>query len=157
MKPTSEPMKRTTPKCPECEERYLQPATATLRGTTHSESFSIVTDALICPNCGFKTIPTAKMGEFALRVTDAYREKHGLLTSHQIKNRRLGLGMSQQKFAKYLGVGSSSVKRWELGWIQDKAMNDLMLLRTDPRAAQANLVEVLSRLGKSPAAQRVIP
>src|ERR1022692_3351779 len=47
-----------------------------------------------------------------------------------------------------LGVGSSSVKRWELGWIQDKAMNDLILLRTDPRAAEANLAEVLARLGK---------
>jgi transcriptional regulator with XRE-family HTH domain len=65
-----------------------------------------------------------------------------------MKDRRRNLGMSQQQFAKYLGVGSSSVKRWELGWIQDKAMNDLILLRTDPRAAEANLAEVLARLGK---------
>src|ERR1039457_1389110 len=61
-----------------------------------------------------------------------------------MKDRRRNLGMSQQQFAKYLGVGSSSVKRWELGWIQDKAMNDLILLRTDPRAAEANLAEVLA-------------
>jgi DNA-binding transcriptional regulator YiaG len=88
------------------------------------------------------------MGEFALRVADAYCETHGLLTSSQMKDRRRNLGMSQQQFAKYLGVGSSSVKRWELGWIQDKAMNDLILLRTDPRAAEANLAEVLARLGK---------
>lgn len=109
---------------------------------------SIVGDALVCPNCEFKTIPAAKMGEFALRVADAYREKHGLLTSSQIRDRRLDLGMSQQQFAKYLGVGSSSIKRWELGCIQDKAMSDLILLKTDPRIAEANLAEVVTRLGK---------
>jgi len=148
MKLASEPSKRKTPKCPECDKRYLQPATTALTGTTHGESVSIVSDALVCPNCGFKTIPTSRMGEFALRVADAYREKHGLLTSGQMKDRRRKLRMSQQQFARYLGVGSSSVKRWELGWIQDKAMNDLILVRTDPRAAEANLAEVLARLGK---------
>ena len=127
------------PKCPECGKRYLPPATTALTGTTHGESFSIVSDALVCPNCGFKTIPAAKMGEFALRVADAYREKHGLLTSSHIKDRRRDLGMSQQQFAMYLGVGSSSVKRWELGWIQDKAMNDLILLRTGPARSRSQL------------------
>jgi len=147
MKLTSKTIKKN-PKCPECEKRYLKPATTALTGTTHGESLSIVSDALVCPNCGFKTIPAPRMGEFALRVADAYREKHGLLTSSQIKDRRLDLGMSQQQFARYLGVGSSSVKRWELGNIQDKAMNDLILLKTDPRAAEANVTEVLARLGK---------
>jgi putative zinc finger/helix-turn-helix YgiT family protein len=137
------------PMCPECEKRKLQPAMTTLRGTTHGESFELVSDALVCPNCGFKTIPTENMGEFALRVADAYRLKHGLLTSSQIKDRRLDLGMSQQQFASYLGVGSSSVKRWELGSIQDKAMNDLILLKTDVQRAEANVAEVLNRLGKT--------
>jgi putative zinc finger/helix-turn-helix YgiT family protein len=134
--------------CPECEKRRLHPATTVLVGATHGESFELVSDALVCPNCGFKTLPTEKMGEFALRVADAYRQKHGLLTSSQIKDRRLDLGMSQQQFASYLGVGSSSVKRWELGCIQDNAMNDLILLKTDAQRAEANVAEVLSRLGK---------
>jgi|ERR1017187_1624535 putative zinc finger/helix-turn-helix YgiT family protein len=150
-------MKRITPKCPECGKRYLPPATTALTGTTHGESFSIVSDALVCPNCGFKTIPAAKMGEFALRVADAYREKHGLLTSSHIKDRRRDLGMSQQQFAMYLGVGSSSVKRWELGWIQDKAMNDLILLKTDLRAAEANVAEVLARLGRPLGKSKIRP
>lgn len=134
--------------CPECEKRRLHPAMTALLGTTHGESFELVSDALVCPNCGFKTVPTEKMGEFALRVADAYRLKHGLLSSSQIKDRRLDLGMSQQQFASYLGVGSSSVKRWELGYIQDKAMNDLILLKTDAQSAEANVAEVLRRLGK---------
>ena len=136
------------PICPECEKRRLHPAMTALVGATHGESFELGSDALMCPNWGFKTLPTEKMGEFALRVADAYRQKHELLTSSQIKDRRLDLGMSQQQFASYLGVGSSSVKRWELGYIQDKAMNGLILLKTDAQRAQANLAEVLSRLGK---------
>ncbi len=88
------------------------------------------------------------MAGFALRVADAYRQKHKLLTSSQIKDRRLDLGMSQQQFASYLGVRSSSVKRWELGYIQDKAMNDLIFLKTDPQRAEANVAEVFARLGK---------
>jgi len=119
----------------------------TLKGATHGESFDLVSDALVCPHCGFRTVPTEKMAEFALRVADAYRLKHGLLTSSQIKDRRLDLGMTQQQFASYLGVGSSSVKRWELGYIQDKAMNDLIVLKTDAQRAEANVAEVLSRLG----------
>jgi putative zinc finger/helix-turn-helix YgiT family protein len=139
-------MTRQALKCPECDKRRLQLTITELSGTTHGESFAIVSDALVCPNCGFKTIPTEKMGEFALRVSDAYREKHQLLTSCQIKDRRLDLGMSQQQFANYLGVGSSSVKRWELGQIQDKAMNNLMVLKTDLGAARENVIEVSARL-----------
>lgn len=142
-------MTRKALKCPECDERYLQLAITELTGTTHGESFAIASDALVCPNCGFKTIPVEKMGEFALRVSDAYREKHRLLTSSRIKDRRLDLGMSQQQFANYLGVGSSSVKRWELGQIQDKAMNNLMVLKTDLDAARENVIEVSTRLKQS--------
>ncbi len=134
--------------CPECDHRRLQPTVTTLSGATHGESFDLVSDALVCPGCGFKTISVEKMGEFGLRVADAYRIKHGLLTSTQIKDRRLDLGMNQQQFANYVGVGSSSVKRWELGSIQDVAMNDLILLKTDLQKASANLLEVQTRLGR---------
>ena len=142
-------MTRKALKCPECDRRYLQPAITELTGITHGESFAIASDALVCPNCGFKTIPVEKMGEFALRISDAYREKYQLLTSSRIRDCRLDLGMSQQRFADYLGVGSSSVKRWELGQIQDKAMNNLMVLKTDLDAARENTVEVSTRLKQS--------
>src|SRR5258708_2376422 len=107
-------MNKNALKCPECDRRRLIAAVTELTGSTHGESFAITSDALVCPNCGFKTVPREKMGEFALCVADAYREKHGLLTSTAIKDRRISLGMNQLQFATYLGVGSSSVKRWEL-------------------------------------------
>jgi transcriptional regulator with XRE-family HTH domain len=88
------------------------------------------------------------MGEFALRLSDAYREAHNLLTSSQIKDRRVDLGMSQQQFAQYLGVGVASIKRWELGQIQDEAMNSLIILKTDLAVAEQNVAEIASRMGK---------
>jgi len=39
-------------------------------------------------------------------------------------------------------VGVASVKRWELGQIQDEAMNNLMVLKTDLAAAKRNLAEI---------------
>jgi len=53
--------------------------------------------------------------------------------------RRRMLGMSQQDFADYLGVGAASVKRWEAGQIQDRALDELMRLKTDREAARNNL------------------
>ena len=133
--------------CPECEKRDLETHIVELSGKTHDEEFVINTAALVCPNCGFKTIPKELMGQFGLRISDAYREKHGLLTSSEIKDKRLNLGMSQSQFASYLGVGIASVKRWELGQIQDVAMNTLMVLKTDLGAAQQNVSEISIRMG----------
>ena len=50
---------------------------------------------------------------------DAYRKKHGLLTSEEIVNFRSLFGMSQAAFANYLKVGETSVKRWETYFVQD--------------------------------------
>ena len=90
------------------------------------------------------------MGEFSLLVADEYRRRYGLLTSAEIRERREKLRMSQEAFARYLGVGVASIKRWELGLVQDKAMNELMVLKTDPlKAAQhaQALGRRLSRVG----------
>src|SRR5258708_28970184 len=93
-------MKRTSKtRCPECDRGTLEAKSADLTGKSHGESLTIQSDALVCPKCGFKTIPTERMGEFALRIADAWRDKHGLLTSAQIRSRRTDLRMSQRQFA----------------------------------------------------------
>src|ERR1700682_1728884 len=92
-------MKRTSrsslkkARCPECDRGTLKAKSADLTGKTHGESFTIQSEALVCPKCVFQTTPTERMGEFALRIADAYREKHSLLTSAQIRERRTDLGM----------------------------------------------------------------
>lgn len=101
---------------------------------------------LTCPNCGYTTIPGSAMPEYMRLVADAYRKKVGLLTSLEIRSRRKLLGMSQDDFADYLGVGKASVRRWELGQVQEQAMDNLMRLKTDIDAARANYLLVAERL-----------
>jgi len=48
------------------------------------------------------------------------------------------MGMSREAFAKWLKAGIASVKRCELGALQDEPMDELMKVRTDPAAAMAN-------------------
>ena len=114
--------------CPECGGGYLQEQMASLAGSRKGESFAIEMEALVCPKCGFKTVPQERAAEFALRTADAYREAHKLLTRTEIRDMRRRLGMTQVQFTKFLDVGEASVKRWELGEIQSPAMNRLMLL-----------------------------
>ena len=115
-------------KCPECGKGTLAEKIADLVGSRKGESFPIRMDALVCPKCDFKTVPRECAAQFALRTANAYRKAHNLLTSMQIRDLRCTLKMTQQEFADFLGVGVASVKRWELGEIQDVAMDNLMRL-----------------------------
>jgi putative zinc finger/helix-turn-helix YgiT family protein len=115
-------------RCPDCDNGRLESRLADLTGTRKGESFSIRMRALCCDKCDFKTIAKEHAAQFALRTANAYRKAHGLLTSMEIRDIRSRLKMSQAQFAKFLEVGVASVKRWELGEIQDAAMNRLIHL-----------------------------
>ena len=126
--------------CPECDRGNLERKIAALTTKIRGESFTIEGEAMVCPQCTFRSVPKENMAQFALTVADAFRQAHDLLTSADLKKRRAMLGMTQQQFADYLGgVGVASVKRWELGQIQDQAMDELIRLKTDPEAAKRNL------------------
>lgn len=117
--------------CPECGDGILATTKADLVGTRRGEEFRVRMEALQCPMCGYKTVPANKVREFALRIADAYRESHKLLTSVEIRDLRRQVGMSQAEFAKFCHVGIASLKRWEIGEIQDPAMNRLMVLAVE--------------------------
>ena len=80
----------------------------------------------VCPVCGLELADSKLARRNQLVIADAYREKVGLLTSRKIVEGRKRLGLSQKELARRLGVGEASVKRWELGSIQTKAMDRLM-------------------------------
>ncbi|PIR15264.1 MAG: hypothetical protein COV48_15340, partial [Elusimicrobia bacterium CG11_big_fil_rev_8_21_14_0_20_64_6] len=54
---------------------------------------------------------------------------------------------SQEEFSHYLGVGIASVKRWELGKVQDPAYDELIRLKTNYAYAQKNQFGVLLNQG----------
>jgi putative zinc finger/helix-turn-helix YgiT family protein len=115
-----------------------------LTGERYGQRFRIRMAGLKCSDCGFQTIDSDQSSEFTRRVSDAYRAANGLLTSSQIVAARTRLGMSQQQFAEHLGTGPASVKRWEVGKVQERSMDALIRLKTDPRAMR-RLLEELER------------
>jgi putative zinc finger/helix-turn-helix YgiT family protein len=125
--------------CFECGQEALGRERVRLEGERHGELFSVETDGYRCHNCGFETVDSQQSAEFTRLLSDAYRAAHGYLTSTEVRDRRNRLGMTQQEFSEYLGTGVASVKRWESGQIQERAMDELIRLKTDPEAARKNL------------------
>ena len=125
--------------CCECNGT-MAPRIVAVTGHRNGEEFPVSVPGWACDTCGHQTIDNQQSGEFTKAVSDAYRRAHGLLTGPEIRERREEwLRMSQQAFAEHLGVGSASVKRWEAGQVQDRAMDELIRLKTDPEAARNNL------------------
>ena len=66
------------------------------------------------------------MDENLLRARNAYRNKHGLLTSDEIVDIRKKYGLSQVELSKLLGWGGATISRYETKQIQDEAYDELL-------------------------------
>lgn len=128
--------------CFECGIADLQAGTVSLTGTVRGQEYTVKMKGLLCPKCGYKTIEGSDMQEFGRLLADKYRAAHGLLTSAEIRAQRKNKLMSQEEFARYLGVGVASVKRWEMGKIQDKDSNDRIIRMTQPVLKDSNAFSV---------------
>jgi len=128
--------------CFECGEGNLVEGKVTLASKRNGDSVTVEMMGYRCDKCGFQTVDSKQSAQLTQLVSDAYRRAHQLLTGKEIRNRRSRLGMTQKSFADYIGVGIASVKRWELGQIQDRAMDQLIRLKTDPQCARQNLETV---------------
>jgi putative zinc finger/helix-turn-helix YgiT family protein len=125
--------------CFNCGLETLSTGAVDLTGERNGQRFNVRMTGLKCGNCGFQTVDADQGSEFTRVVSDAYRAANGLLTSAEIVSARTQLGMSQQQFAEHLGTGAASVKRWEIGKIQDRSMDELIRLKTDPQAVRKML------------------
>lgn len=65
------------------------------------------------------------------RARNAYRKKHGLLTSDEIVGIREGYGLSQVDLARLLGWGEATISRYESKAIQDEAYDTMLRLIKD--------------------------
>jgi putative zinc finger/helix-turn-helix YgiT family protein len=135
----------TCAKCGKTMKSGLVEFDETIRGKQVSVTFQ----GFACPACGFRVVDMKHMAGYGRRVSDEYRRSEGLLTSDEVRAAREGLAMSQDAFADYLGVGIASVKRWELGQIQERSMDKLIRLMTDPAYALAHAVALQGRLPPS--------
>ena len=146
--------------CISCRKGFLEPnLSAGIPAEIKGVKVTVKMSGLVCSRCGFTTVPGASMPEYMRLAADEYRKKNGLLTSTEIRARRKTLQMTQEEFAEYIGVGRASIKRWELGQVQEQAMDKLMRMLTGVEAARSNYKMVAQKLGKqavqtSPAVRR---
>ena len=135
--------------CLNCSVGKLKQTTSSeIPGEFRDFKTTVTMPALRCSNCGYVTIRGEDMATFMTLVADKFRKHSGLLTSKEIRDRRAGLKLTQEAFAGYLGVGVASIKRWELGQVQDEAMDQLIRLKTNPHEALRNYYEVASRVSE---------
>jgi putative zinc finger/helix-turn-helix YgiT family protein len=104
-----------------------------------------------CPVCGIEADDLGLAAANQKALSDAYRRTAKLLTGEQIIAGRKKLGWTQEELARAANVGIASVKRWETGQIQTKAMDDILIRvlagkRTAPDAYTGNRPLSLARI-----------
>jgi putative zinc finger/helix-turn-helix YgiT family protein len=124
--------------CYQCG-KAMEEAIINTSGEVKGETFAVNTLGLRCPHCHYQTLNATQMDGYRKLLADAYRKGHGLLTSAEIKQKRAALSLSQQEFASFLNVGVASIKRWELGGVQEESMDQLLRLKCAERNTQATV------------------
>lgn len=116
--------------CLRCNsEEFEHKDNAVIEQEFRGETFKVKAPAMVCAKCGWQALAEGMADALLKRTGDAYRKRHGLLTSIEIKALREELGMSQQRFAEALGVGVASVKRWETWLPQETSSDNLIRLK----------------------------
>ena len=129
--------------CIKCDnEEFVKKSNATIEQEFRGEQLRVKTTAMACTKCGWTTLTLKQTDELRRLTADAYRQKHGLLTSAQIRSLRKSLAMSQRDFAAFLGVGEASVKRWETWLAQERSSDQLMRLKCETQIRQRPIVAI---------------
>ncbi len=129
-------------KCFSCGKGAMKVQTASIETVVRGEKYMVEVEAEVCNRCGEVLFDDAQADAYTIAGSGAYRRAHGLLTTTEIKAARSRLGLTQEQFAERLKVGIASVKRWELGAIQDESSDRLIRLCTDVDEARLNLREL---------------
>jgi putative zinc finger/helix-turn-helix YgiT family protein len=80
----------------------------------------------VCPVCGIEADDLDLGAANQKALSDAYRRTVKQLTGEQIIEGRKKLNWTQEDLARAANVGIASVKRWETGQIQTRAMDDIL-------------------------------
>jgi putative zinc finger/helix-turn-helix YgiT family protein/prevent-host-death family protein len=142
--------------CTRCgSEEFTPKPDAVLEQEFKGEALKVASPAMACTKCGSLALADGQLDELRRRTADAYRRKHSLLTSAQIKAIREALGKTQREFAAFLRVGEASVKRWETWLVQDASSDELIRVKcvlakgpAIPSTITVNMHEAKSRLSE---------
>jgi putative zinc finger/helix-turn-helix YgiT family protein len=117
--------------CFKCKSEEFETREIKVHQEFRGEHFDVVTPVSVCKECGWQTLGAGQVDELRKQTVEEYRQQHHLLTSTEIILRRGIRGMSQQDFAKFIGVGVASIKRWERGFVQEPVYDRLIRQKCD--------------------------
>ena len=126
-------MRSTITTCPVCDQ-------GTLREATYSDQFKhgkhVVTvnglEGYLCSVCDAEPILPKQIRRNQIKITDAKRQRLGLLTVAEIKSIRKELGLTQKKAATIFGGGANAFSKYERGDVlQSEPMDKLLRVVAD--------------------------
>jgi putative zinc finger/helix-turn-helix YgiT family protein len=143
--------------CLRCDcEQFDIKSDAVIEQEFKGELLKVTTPAMVCSKCGWTTVAPDELDELRKNTADAYRLKHGLLTSVQIKAFRKLLNKSQREFAAFLEVGEASVKRWETWLVQEKGNDRLIRMKCETALAGLLQTNAASWVFSTPCTQTFV-
>lgn len=104
----------------------MKKAEARKKITFRGRPIEFTAEHFVCERCGLEADDVSLATVNQKRISDAYRSAEGLLTGAEIVEGRKKRGWSQEELARSMNVGIASVKRWETGQIQTRAMDDTL-------------------------------
>ncbi|MHA1228813.1 MAG: type II TA system antitoxin MqsA family protein [Candidatus Hodarchaeales archaeon] len=84
-----------------------------------------------CSNCGSELLDIYLENENLKRAFRVYAKKHGLVLPEEIKSIREECGMSQESFAKMLGIEKQAIERYENGSLPSESISNLIRFLRD--------------------------
>lgn len=134
--------------CPHCEKESL---VESLQGTeeinVRGELIQVKTEFYRCLTCGgeFERINLDNNNDPLVVAYDEYRRRKGMLRPSEIKEFRKKYGLSQKELSDVLGIGVTTLCRYENGALQEEAHDRLLRFSMVPTNL-VQLVEQSSRL-----------
>jgi putative zinc finger/helix-turn-helix YgiT family protein len=94
--------------------------------TFRGREFRVEMEHYVCSECGITVDDLALASKNQKALSDAYRRAMNLLTGDEIVAERGKRKWTQEDLARAINVGIASIKRWENGQIQNRAMDDAL-------------------------------
>ena len=127
--------------CPRCDDMVLAEVTREVR-LLRVKGIDVSAPQLVarCPTCGDSIADEQMTCANLSEGLNAYRVSQGLLSPAEIRRAYERYGLTQQSFAKLLGLGAATLSRYEHGAVQTKQI-DLAIRDAGTPAGMARLLK----------------
>jgi putative zinc finger/helix-turn-helix YgiT family protein len=121
-------------KCPICEaEGTITKIKMEEDIDVRGEKIHVEYDSYRCNSCEEILMESTPENDPLNIAYRRYRENHNMLQPEEIRDIRKKYGITQSELARVMGLGDTTLSRYENGGLQDKAYDSQLKLISDPR------------------------